>query len=94
MKQENKAIRSKTKSPQADTWTVRGVTPETREAVKKAARRSGMTMGAWLEENLRLAATDGLKRTLPAQRVEDQLSAISDKLDAMQKPLWRRFFGG
>lgn len=94
MKQENKAIRSKTKPPQTDTWTVRGVTPETREAVKKAARRSGMTMGAWLEENLRLAATDGLKRTLPAQRVEDQLAAISDKLDAMQKPLWRRLFGG
>jgi len=89
---KDKARRSKTKKPLTDTWTVRGVSPETREAVKKAARRSGMTMGAWLEENLRLAATDGLKQSLPAQRVEDQLASISGKLDAMQRPFWRRLF--
>jgi len=92
MTNKNRVTRSKTNKPQSDTWTIRGVTPETRSAVKKAARRSGMTMGAWLEENLRLAATDGLKQTLPAQRVEDQLASISDKLDAMQKPFWQRLF--
>ena len=91
MTQENKATRSKTRKTTTDPWTVRGVSPETREAVKKAARRSGVTMGAWLEENLRLAATDGLKQTLPAQRVEDQLEAISGKLDALQRPFWRRW---
>ena len=82
----------KTKNPTNDTWTVRGVSHETRTAVKKAARRSGMTMGAWLDENLRLAATDGLQNNLPAQRVEDQLALISDKLDAMQRPFWQRIF--
>ena len=92
MTNKNKVTRSKTNKPQSDTWTVRGVTPETRAAVKKAARRSGMTMGAWLEENLRLAATDGLKQTLPAQRVEDQLASISGKLDALQRPFWERLF--
>jgi hypothetical protein len=93
MSKENKPTGSKTKNPTNATWTLRGVTPETREAAKKAARRAGLPMGAWIDETLRLAATDTLKDNLPAKRVEEQLAAISDKLDAMQKPLWRRFFG-
>ena len=94
MSKENKPTRGKTKNPSNGTWTVRGVTPETREATKKAARRAGMPMGAWIDETLRLAATDTLtgQSTLPAHRVEDQLAAISDKLDAMQKPFWSRLF--
>ena len=71
---------------------MRGVTPETREAAKKAARRAGKPMGAWIDETLRLAATDSLKDNLPAQRVEEQLASISDKLDAMQRPFWQRIF--
>lgn len=85
---------SKTKNETNATWTVRGVTPETRAAVKKAARKAGVPMGAWIEENLRLAATDGLKQTLPAQRVEEQLAEISTKLDAINRPFWQRFLGG
>lgn len=86
------AKRSKTKTGNNDTWTVRGVSHETRAAVKSAARKSGMTMGAWLEENLRLAATDGLKNSLPAQRVEDQLQTITAKLDDLNRPFWHRLF--
>jgi len=92
MSKENKATGRKTKNPTSGTWTVRGVTPETREAAKKAARRAGKPMGAWIDETLRLAATDSLKDNLPAQRVEEQLASISDKLDAMQRPFWQRLF--
>jgi hypothetical protein len=92
MSQENKTIQGKTKNPTNGTWTVRGVTPETREAAKKAARRAGKPMGAWIDETLRRAATDSLKDNLPAQRVEDQLEAITAKLDYLNRPFWHRIF--
>jgi len=92
MSQENKTIQGKTKNPTNGTWTVRGVTPETREAAKKAARRAGNPMGAWIDETLRRAATDSLKDNLPAQRVEDQLEAITAKLDYLNRPFWHRIF--
>jgi len=92
MSKENKPARGKTKNPTSGTWTVRGVTPETREAAKKAARREGVPMGAWIDATLRLAATDTLKDNLPAQRVEEQLASISNKLDALQRPFWQRLF--
>ena len=75
-----------------DTWTIRGVSPETRTAVKKAARRAGQTIGEWMDETLREVATNGLQRNLPAQRLEDQLAEISGKLDAMQRPFWQQIF--
>lgn len=92
MSQENKTIQGKTKNPTNGTWTVRGVTPETREAAKKAARRAGKPMGAWIDETLRRTATDSLKDNLPAQRVEDQLEAITAKLDYLNRPFWHRIF--
>src|SRR5262245_57451891 len=30
-------------------WSVKGIDAETREAAKEAARRAGMTLGAWLK---------------------------------------------
>jgi len=53
-------------------------------------------MGEWVDETLDKSATETStgQSTLPAHRVEDQLAAISDKLDAMQKPIWWRIFGG
>ena len=49
-------------------------------------------MGAWIDETLRRAATDSLKDNLPAQRVEDQLEAITAKLDDLNRPFWERLF--
>lgn len=34
--------------PQQAPWSVKGIAPHTRDAVKEAARRSGMTIGEWL----------------------------------------------
>jgi len=88
---KNKAKQSSTKIP---SWQVKGVTFETREAVKIAARKSGMTMGEWVNDTLHKSAQETItgQSTLPAHRVEDQLTAISDKLDAMQRPFWQRLF--
>ena len=33
-------------------WSVKGIEPETREAAKDAARRSGMTLGEWLNAKI------------------------------------------
>lgn len=75
-------------------WQVKGVTFETREAVKAAARKSGQTIGAWVNETLQKAATDELtgQPALPAHRLEEQLEAITAKLDDMQRPIWKRIF--
>ena len=39
-------------------WSVKGVEPEAREAAKIAARRAGLTIGAWLNQMIRAAATE------------------------------------
>jgi hypothetical protein len=90
MKTKHKTSNAKTPS----SWQVKGVEPETREAVKQAARRKGMTIGAWVNDTLHKAAVEDItgQSTLPAHRLEKQLAAISDKLDTMQKPIWRRLF--
>lgn len=87
----NKGNQSSTKIP---SWQVKGVTYETREAVKIAARKSGMTIGEWVNETLHKSATETItgQSTLPAHRMEEQLASISDKLDAMQRPFWQRIF--
>ena len=86
--------KSKTSSTKIPSWQVKGVTFETREAVKIAARKSGMTIGEWVNETLHKSATDVItgQSTLPAHRMEEQLASISDKLDAMQRPFWQRIF--
>ena len=44
-------------------WSVKGIAPQTREAVKEAARRSGMTIGEWLNA----AITHQAQRPLPSR---------------------------
>lgn len=42
-------------------WSVKGVDPEAREAAKIAARKSGMTVGAWLSQMIRQSAAEQLR---------------------------------
>jgi len=42
-------------------WSVKGVDPEAREAAKIAARRAGLTVGQWLSQTIRSAATEQLR---------------------------------
>ena len=86
---------TKTRSGNAQTaWQVKGVTPETRAAVKAAARKAGKTIGAWTNEALHRAATAELTGDagLPAPRIDEQLEAIERRLDDLSRPFWRRLF--
>jgi len=47
-------------------WSVKGVEPEAREAAKLAARRSGMTLGVWLNRVIRSAAAEELSGGRPS----------------------------
>lgn len=39
-------------------WSVKGIEPEAREAAKQAARRAGVTLGAWLNQVIMDSGTD------------------------------------
>src|SRR3546814_827517 len=39
-------------------WSVKGIEPEAREAAKQAARRAGVTLGAWLNQVIMDGGTD------------------------------------
>lgn len=76
-------------------WTLKGITPETREAVRIAARKRGLTIAAWVEETCRTAATEQIKGagTLPGPtqadmmaRLLDLIEAQSARLDALEQP--------
>lgn len=47
-------------------WSVKGIEPETREAAKDAARRSGMTLGEWLNSKILDSAEE--QESAPAAR--------------------------
>lgn len=83
---KNSGKNSKTNS----TWTVRGISPETRTAVRLAARKSGQTQGEWLEETLAKAARESASHSnVPAQQTEIILEKIMDRLEGLeadQKP--------
>src|SRR5687767_14348363 len=54
-----------------ETWTVKGVSRETREAVRDAAAGQNLTIGAWLDRALWRAAQDALKPAPPPASRKD-----------------------
>jgi hypothetical protein len=79
------------------TWTLRGIDPETRTAVTKAARRAGEGVGEWCNRALRDAATEQLKDAPPpAIRPEDLMVQLLQRLDRIEEaqrlPFWKRLF--
>ena len=70
-------------------WSVKGVEPEAREAAKIAARRAGLTIGSWLNQIIRAAATEQLT-TLPYKKnISDQrqnnANSSGDKFENSRK---------
>ena len=47
-------------------WSVKGIEPEAREAAKQAARRAGVTLGAWLNQVIMETGTDEVGAEGPA----------------------------
>jgi localization factor PodJL len=45
-----------------DSWVLEGVEPEAQQAAKLAARRAGLSLGAWMTQTLMAAAAAELKR--------------------------------
>lgn len=63
-------------------WAIRGVPPETQSAAKVAARRAGMTLGAWIDSRIRAAAMAEVKGpATPAPTQDDTLKAILAQLE-------------
>ena len=51
-------------------WSVKGIEPETREAAKDAARRSGMTLGEWLNSMILDSADSPEPESVPMTRYQ------------------------
>jgi len=83
-----------TTSKRPSAWQVKGIEPETRAAVREAARRAGMPIGAWTNQVLHREAVAELTgdRNLPAPAIEDQLAELARRVDRLSKPFWRRMF--
>ncbi|WP_353181876.1 hypothetical protein [Bosea sp. (in: a-proteobacteria)] len=62
-------------------WSVKGVDPRTRDAAKAAARRAGMTLGAWLDHKIRDAHEDAFEAEAPTAPPEQlDIAALSERL--------------
>lgn len=74
---------AKTRLPptqKSETWSMRGIEPETRTAVTIAARKAGQTVGEWCNRALRDAATERLKERVPGPTVEETLTKLAESM--------------
>ncbi len=55
-------------------WSIKGVEPELREVAKTAARRSGMTLGEWLNSAINEQAEDNPDNPAPAKIARSRIS--------------------
>ena len=71
-------------------WSVKGIEPETREAAKEAARRSGMTLGEWLNSKILDSADDQESAPPPRhQRAAPARAETSIRLEDIAEQLSR-----
>jgi uncharacterized protein (DUF1778 family) len=82
----SKGGRPARQTPEPPKWTVRGIEPETRRVIEKAAERTGKTLGQFFNDELREAATNVLKKgnQSPA-RPEDLVNEQFEKIKAELK---------
>jgi uncharacterized protein (DUF1778 family) len=77
----NKGGRPTRSTPEPAKWTIRGIEPETRRVIEKAADRSGKTLGQFFNDEVREAATNVLKKgDQPPARPEDLVTDLFEKL--------------
>lgn len=85
------------------TWSIRGVEPDTRRVIEKAAERTGKTLGQYINEDFRSFAQGQLTQTqLPAAPIDiqnqiDHLTKIVEGIatrlpEQNKKSLWQRLF--
>ncbi len=94
---EQELIKSPTPSPHGESWKIRGVSHEARNAAKMAAQKHKESLGSWISRRILEAAQDDLtgKKTQVArpedvatllqtlsQRIESKVDALGTNLDA------------
>ncbi len=94
----------KQKSSTAQNWNIKGIEPETRQKVTKAAKKSGITIGAYVNRVLLEKANEDLSRIKPEvpakmEDIQSQLMTmnatiiqLANKLDQPKETLWRKIF--
>ncbi len=69
-------------------WSVKGIRPEARETAREAARRSGMSLGEWLNTViLHQAAEDGSDYDDDEVVDSRELTAVNQKLDDLSRKI-------
>ena len=64
-------------------WSVKGIKPEARTSAKEAARKSGMTLGQWLNHIIEDAAEGDDTRNVPADPQDRNVSDLHETLGQM-----------
>ena len=67
-------------------WSVKGIEPEAREAAKQAARRAGMTLGAWLNHVIMDNGTDDAAAMAPPATAQQDFSQLDAATSQPQPP--------
>jgi uncharacterized protein (DUF1778 family) len=81
----SKGGRPARQTPEPPKWTIRGIEPETRRVIEKAAERTSKTLGQFFNDELREAATNILKKgNQPPARPED---LVSEQFERMKTEL-------
>jgi hypothetical protein len=74
----------------AKSWTINGVSDQTREAVVAAASEAGLSIGTWVEQALGKALTEGLEAGVSIEEIEARLrQVVADALQPVQQVLTR-----
>lgn len=67
-----------------DSFTVRGVSAEARNAVKICARKAKKTQGKWLEDVILKAAKEAFSKSTDVARLEDVSDIIKEMSDRIK----------
>jgi hypothetical protein len=72
----------------ARSWAISGVSDRTREAVTAAADAAGMPVGAWVEQALIKALTEGLEAGVSIEEIEARVrAAVAQELEPVRQAL-------
>ena len=87
------AKKSTTKKPKSSAWSIKNVTPEARTMARKAASKSGKTIGEWINDIILQEGSKELKHNhVPAVPIEDQLQTILKEIEDIKQQQGRGFF--
>lgn len=86
---------------QISPWSVKGVSPEDREAAKRAARQAGLPVGAWLSQTIRHAGQEpggGMAPAAPSldsgqaaeiRVLRAEVATLNGRLEALREGMTR-----